>query len=78
MKQKLSLVFAVILISICGFSQDMESKYSGPKKGEVLAVHFNMSDYKAPIGIKSPVSGSSSKLIVQVLFAIILFLYYQW
>ena len=57
MKQKLSLVFAVILISICGFSQDMESKYSGPKKGEVLAVHFNMSDYKAPIGIKSPVSG---------------------
>ena len=57
MKQKLSLVFAVILISICGFSQDMESKYSGPKKGGVLAVHFNMSDYKAPIGIKSPVSG---------------------
>ncbi len=57
MKQKLSLVFAVMLISICGFSQDMESRFSGPKKGAVLAVHFNMADYKAPIGIKSPVSG---------------------
>jgi OmpA-OmpF porin, OOP family len=57
MKQKLSLVFAVMLISICGFSQDMESKYSGPKKGGVLAIHFNMADYKAPIGIKTPVSG---------------------
>jgi outer membrane protein OmpA-like peptidoglycan-associated protein len=57
MKQKLSLVFAVMLISLCGFSQDMESRFAGPKKGAVLAVHFNMADYKAPLGIKSPSSG---------------------
>ncbi len=66
MKQKLSLVFAVMLISICGFSQDMESKYSGPKKGGVLAIHFNMADYKAPIGINSPVSGKVYSSIAEM------------
>jgi OmpA-OmpF porin, OOP family len=55
MKQKLSLVFAVTLISLCAFAQ--ESKFSGPKKGSVLGLHYNMADFKAPLGIKSPISG---------------------
>jgi OmpA-OmpF porin, OOP family len=55
MKQKLSLVFAAILISLCSLAQ--ESRFSGPKKGSLLGIHYNMADFKAPLGIKSPISG---------------------
>ncbi len=56
MKQKLTLVFALTLIAFGGFAQN-ESKFTGPKKPSIFGIHFNLADYKAPIGISTPGSG---------------------
>ncbi len=54
MKQKLSFLLAIVMIC----STAMAQKNWGPsKKGSLFGIHFNMADFKAPTGIKDPISG---------------------
>jgi len=57
MKQKLALVLALVGLATAAFSQTGDSKYSGSKKGSLVGIHFNLSDYNAPSGIKDPLTG---------------------
>lgn len=54
MKQKLSLLLAILIVC----SNAMAQKNWGPaKKGSLFGVHYNMADFKAPTGIKDPITG---------------------
>lgn len=48
MKLKLTLI-ALFALTTCVFAQT--------KKGRLVGVHFNLADFKAPTGIKDPISG---------------------
>jgi hypothetical protein len=56
MKQKLTLILALSLLATSAFSQKAK-KGDGDKKGSLFGVHFNMADFKAPLGIKDPITG---------------------
>jgi len=49
MKLKLTLIIALSVFTTCVFAQ--------AKKGSLIGIHFNLADFKAPSGIKDPVSG---------------------
>ena len=59
MKQKLTLVLAILLLATSAFAQKTKKTkvVSDGKKGTLIGVHFNMADYIAPSGIKNPVTG---------------------
>ena len=59
MKQKLTLVLAIMLLATSGFSQKMKKAHmsSDAKKGTLVGIHFNMADFVAPKGIKNPKTG---------------------
>jgi OOP family OmpA-OmpF porin len=63
MKKAVKLILAFTIISICSktFAQQYQSK-----KGSVLGLHFNLADFKAPSGIKDPVSGNVYSTIPQM------------
>jgi OmpA-OmpF porin, OOP family len=54
MKHKLSLLLAVIAVVCSSLTQNT---WAQAKKGSLLGVHYNMADFKAPTGIKDPISG---------------------
>jgi OmpA-OmpF porin, OOP family len=54
MKHKLSLLFAVVIFCSSAMAQ---KDWAPSKKGTLLGVHYNMADFKAPTGIKDPISG---------------------
>lgn len=54
MKQKLKLLLAFAFFSSAAFAQ---KEWSPAKKGSLVGLHFNLADFKAPTGIKDPVSG---------------------
>ncbi|MFN8251282.1 MAG: OmpA family protein [Ferruginibacter sp.] len=54
MKQKLSLLLALVLIVSGSFAQ---RNWLPSKKGTLVGVHFNMADFKGPTGIKDPITG---------------------
>ncbi len=54
MKQKLSLLLAIFLLCITANAQQ---NWGADKKGSLFGIHFNMADFKAPTGIKDPISG---------------------
>ena len=66
MKQKLTLVLAIILLATSAFAQKkkgwMSSKKEG-KKGQLIGLHFNLADFNAPTGIKDPISGKVYSII---------------
>ncbi|MBL0146626.1 MAG: thrombospondin type 3 repeat-containing protein [Chitinophagaceae bacterium] len=53
MKQKLMLVLAISMLATSAFAQN----FAGPKKGPLFGLHFNLMDFKAPNGIKDPITG---------------------
>ena len=53
MKQKLTLLFSLLVVVTCASAQMMESKYSSSKKGSLVGIHFNALDLKTPITLKS-------------------------
>jgi outer membrane protein OmpA-like peptidoglycan-associated protein len=57
MKQKLTLILALSLLATSAFSQKTKKMGSGDKKGPLIGVHFNLQDFKAPLGIKDPITG---------------------
>ncbi len=57
MKQKLTLILALSLLATSTFSQKNKKSGNDTKKGPLVGVHFNMQDFKAPTGIKDPISG---------------------
>jgi OmpA-OmpF porin, OOP family len=58
MKQKLSLVLAIVLLATGAFAQKGKSRMSGEGiKGPLFGVHFNLTDFQAPLGIKDPITG---------------------
>jgi OmpA-OmpF porin, OOP family len=54
MKKKLKLLLGITLICSNIFAQ---KNWSPEKKGSLIGLHFNLVDFKAPIGIKNPSSG---------------------
>lgn len=54
MKHKLSFLLAGALI---GGSAVAQNNWMPPKKGSLLGIHFNLQDFKAPTGIKDPITG---------------------
>jgi OmpA-OmpF porin, OOP family len=56
MTQKLTLLFALSLLGLGAVAQT-ESKFAGPKKSATFGIQFNLADFKAPIGIRTPGSG---------------------
>ncbi len=54
MKQKLKLLLALAMLCNNTFAQ--KERYAA-KKGPLIGIHFNLADFKAPTGIKDPVSG---------------------
>lgn len=54
MKQKLKLFLVFAILCNIAYSQ---KNWSADKKGQLFGVHFNMADFKAPTGIKDPISG---------------------
>ena len=60
MKQKLTLVLAIMLLATSAFSQKKKNNQSGSdaKKGTLVGLHFNMADFNAPTGIKNPITGT--------------------
>jgi len=60
MKQKLTLVLAIMLLVSGAFAQKKKKNNMGSsdKMGTLVGVHFNASDFRAPIAIKSPKSGN--------------------
>ncbi len=61
MKKAVRLILALIIICTNTFGQQSQSK-----KGSVLGLHFNLADFKAPSGIKDPVSGNVYSTIPQM------------
>ena len=57
MKQKLTLIVAIMLLVTSAFSQKNKKTSSTGIKGPLIGLHFNMADFNAPTGIKDPVSG---------------------
>ena len=53
MKQKLTLLFSLLVIVTCASAQMMESKYSSAVKGSLFGIHFNLLDIKTPVTLKS-------------------------
>ncbi|MBK7435054.1 MAG: OmpA family protein [Chitinophagaceae bacterium] len=67
MKQKLTLVLAIMLLATSAFSQKKKNKMSSDgKKGTLVGVHFNTADFNAPTGIKSPKSGDVYLRIIEM------------
>jgi hypothetical protein len=56
MKQKLTLILALSLLATSAFSQKTK-KMAGTKKGPLVGINFNLADFKAPLGIKDPITG---------------------
>ncbi len=56
MKQKLTLILALSLLATSAFSQKTK-KMAGTKKGPLIGINFNLADFKAPLGIKDPITG---------------------
>jgi OmpA-OmpF porin, OOP family len=54
MKQKLKLLFALAILCTNAFAQN---NWGAAKKGSLFGIHFNMADFKAPTGIKDPITG---------------------
>jgi OmpA-OmpF porin, OOP family len=63
MKQTLKLFLAVVILCSNAFAQ---KDWSPAKKGSLLGIHFNLADFKAPTGIKDPVSGNVYSTIRQM------------
>ena len=61
MKQKLTLILAIMLIATSAFSQKMKKTKSpsNAKKGTLVGVHFDLADFNAPIGFKNPKTGKT-------------------
>jgi OmpA-OmpF porin, OOP family len=59
MKQKLILLFAILLMGFGSFAQKIKKANLSPlaKKAQLFGVHFNAADFNAPTGIKNPISG---------------------
>ncbi len=57
MKQKLTLILALSFLATSAFSQ--KSKLGNvDKKGSLLGIHFNLTDFQAPLAIKDPSTGN--------------------
>lgn len=54
MKHKLKLLAAFAILCSSSFAQ---KSMLPAKKGQLVGVHFNLADFKAPTGIKDPISG---------------------
>jgi outer membrane protein OmpA-like peptidoglycan-associated protein len=54
MKHKLKVLAALAIVCSSSFAQ---KNYLPAKKGQLVGVHFNLADFKAPTGIKAPISG---------------------
>ncbi len=63
MKHKLSLLLASTVLCSCVFAQ---KSWMPPKKGTLLGVHFNLADFKAPTGIKDPITGKVYSTVRQM------------
>ncbi len=54
MKQKLTLILALSILATSAFSQKSKKMGDGAKKGQVIGLHYNMTDFDAPQGVKYP------------------------
>jgi OmpA-OmpF porin, OOP family len=63
MKQKLSLLLAVTVFM---GSVTAQKNWQPAKKGSLMGVHFNLADFKAPTGIKDPISGKVYSTVRQM------------
>jgi OmpA-OmpF porin, OOP family len=63
MKQKLKLLLAFAFFCSASFAQ---KEWSPAKKGSLIGIHFNLADFKAPTGIKDPVSGNVYSSITEM------------
>ena len=66
MKQKLTLILAIMLLTTSAFAQMKKKKWMGAadgKKGQLIGLHFNLADFNAPTGIKDPISGKVYSII---------------
>ena len=54
MKHKLRLLLILFVVGANAFAQ---RGWLPPKKGTLVGIHFNLADFKAPLGIKDPVTG---------------------
>jgi len=68
MKQKLTLILAIMLLATSAFSQKMKkNNMSGDgKKGQLIGLHFNLADFNGPSGIKDPITGKVYQTISQM------------
>ena len=69
MKQKLTLILAIMLLTTSAFAQMKKKKNSmgsQAKKGQLIGLHFNLADFNAPTGIKDPVSGKVYQTVQQM------------
>jgi OmpA-OmpF porin, OOP family len=53
MKQKLTLLLSLLVVVTCVSAQMTNSKYSSPKKGSLVGIHFNALDIKTPVTLKN-------------------------
>lgn len=53
MKQKLTLLFSLIILFGSAFAQNTDSKFSSATKGKLFGIHFNALDIKTPLTFKS-------------------------
>ena len=60
MKQKLTLVLAIMLLATSAFSQKKKNKpmNSDAKKGTLVGVHFNAADFRGPNALRHPITGN--------------------
>jgi OmpA-OmpF porin, OOP family len=63
MKQTLKLILVAAILFSTAYAQ---KNPSASKKGSLFGVHFNMADFKAPTGIKDPISGKVYSTIRQM------------
>jgi OOP family OmpA-OmpF porin len=68
MKQKLTLILAIMLVATSAFAQKNKKKMSSTdgKKGQLIGLHFNLADFNAPTGIKDPITGKVYQTVAQM------------
>jgi outer membrane protein OmpA-like peptidoglycan-associated protein len=68
MKQKLTLILAIMLVATSAFAQKNKKKMSSTegKKGQLIGLHFNLADFNAPTGLKDPITGKVYQTVSQM------------
>jgi OmpA-OmpF porin, OOP family len=53
MKQKLTLLLSFLVVGLFAIAQNNESRFSSPKKGTLVGIHFNALDITTPVTFKT-------------------------